>query len=409
MCKVEVEFAAAAFIVAKIFQVNRRLALKALPLVSATPEVRSPRFLGNNAGFSGVLGAGRVGCSRAGSHSDMPFTAAEIARHIQGEVLGDPAILLNSFAPADRARTGDLTFAENETYFALAEQSAASAIIVGDKLTSDRKTLIRVGNARVAFAKALALFFPEPVLPAGIHPTAIVSPTANIDPSAHIGPYCLIGERAQIGARVVLQAGNGVGADCRLAEDVVLFPNVTLYPRTELGRRVRVHAGAVIGADGFGYVLDAGAHRKVPQIGNVIVGDDVEIGANVTIDRGALGPTVIGKGTKIDNLVQIGHNVQIGEHCLLISQVGIAGSTKLGSYVVLAGQVGVAGHLKVGNKVTVAAQSGVMNDIPDGQTWFSSPAQPDKQAKRQLVALQRLPELLRRVSALEKKLGGKQG
>jgi len=180
---------------------------------------------------------------------------------------------------------------------------------------------------------------------------------------------------------------------------------VTLYSRTELGQRVRIHAGTVIGSDGFGYVLDQGAHRKIPQIGIVIVGDDVEIGANVTIDRGALGPTIIGKGTKIDNLVQLGHNVQIGEHCIVISQVGVAGSSKLGNYVILAGQAGIGGHLQIGNKVTVAAQSGVMHNIPDGQTWLGCPAQPDKQTKRQMIAIQHLPELLRRVRKLERKLG----
>jgi len=340
-----------------------------------------------------------------GLEPDMPFTAAEIARHLQGEVVGDSATVLNSFAPADRAQAGDLTFAENEAYFAQAEQSAASAIIVGDKRTSVRKVVIRVANARVAFAKALALFFPEPVLPAGVHPTAVVAAKAQIDPTAHIGPHCVVGERVRIGARVALHANDVVGADCRLHDDVVLFPNVTLYPRTELGHRVRVHSAAVIGSDGFGYVQDNGAHRKVPQIGNVIVGDDVEIGAGVTIDRGALGPTIIGKGTKIDNLVQIAHNVQIGEHCLLVAQVGIAGSTKLGNYVVLAGQVGLAGHLKIGNHVTVAAQSGVMHDISDGEKWFGYPAQPDREIKRQIVANRQLPELLRRLSDIEKKLG----
>src|SRR5262249_43256037 len=162
---------------------------------------------------------------------------------------------------------------------------------------------------------------------------------------------------------------------------VTLFPNVTLYARTQIGNRVRIHAGTIIGSDGFGYVQDAGVHRKVPQIGNVVIGDDVEIGANVTVDRGALGPTVIGKGTKIDNLVQIAHNVVVGEHCLIISQVGIAGSTRLGNYVTLGGQVGLAGHLKIGNRATVAAQSGVMHDIPDGEVWLGAPAQPDRQTK----------------------------
>ena len=336
----------------------------------------------------------------------MTFSAADIAKHLQGEVLGDPQIQLKSFAQADVAKPGDLTFAENDEFFARAEQGAASAIIVSGNLTSTTgKVLIRVANARIAFAKVLALFFPEPALPAGIHPSAVVARTAQIDMGAYIGPNCVIGERTQIAGGTILHANNYVADDCKIGAGTVLFPNVTLYPRTELGQRVRIHAGAVIGSDGYGYVLDAGAHRKVPQIGNVIVGDDVEIGATVAIDRGALGPTVIGKGSKIDNLVQIAHNVRIGENCIVIAQVGIAGSTKLGNYVILAGQAGLAGHLQIGNKVTVAAQSGVMHNIPDGQTVLGTPAQPDKQTKRQLLALQRLPELLRRVSQLEKKLG----
>lgn len=335
----------------------------------------------------------------------MPFSAVEVANHLQGKVVGDPSITLKGFAPAERAQAGDLTFAENEGFFAKAEQSEASAIIVGGEFKSARKTLIQVSDARVAFAKALDLFFPETRPPAGIHPTAVIAPGAKVDATAHVGPHCVVGERARIGPRSVLHGGNHVGADCRLGDDTILFPNVTLYARTELGHRVRVHAGTVIGSDGFGYVLDKGAHRKVPQIGNVIVGDDVEIGANVTIDRGALGPTIIGKGTKIDNLVMIAHNVEIGEHSVLVSQVGIAGSTKLGNYVVLAGQVGIAGHLKIGNQVTVAAQSGVMHNIPDGEKWFGYPAQPHRDFMRQVVAMRQLPDLLKRIAALEEKLG----
>jgi UDP-3-O-[3-hydroxymyristoyl] glucosamine N-acyltransferase len=335
----------------------------------------------------------------------MPFTAAEIARHLGGEVIGDAALIIQGFAPADRAQPGDLTFAENESYFLRAEQSAASAVLVDAPFSSTKKVLIRVPNARIAFAKILPWFFPEPVFAPGIHPTAMVPATAQIDPSAHIGPYCVLGPKARIGPRSVLQGGDYIGADCQLGEEVNLFPNVTLYQNTEIGNRVRIHSGAVIGSDGFGYVQDGAVHRKVPQIGSVILRDDVEIGANVTIDRGALGPTIIGKGSKIDNLVQIGHNVTLGEHCLIVSQAGIAGSTKLGNYVVLAGQVGLAGHLKIGNRVSVAAQSGVMHNIPDGETWLWTPAQPDRQAKRQMIALQQLPELLRRVAELEKKLG----
>lgn len=335
----------------------------------------------------------------------VTITAADIARHLGAEIVGDPNLALAGFAPADTARAGDLTFAENEDYFRRADQSAASAILVSGEFASATKTLLRVKNARVAFAKALPLFFPEPAFPAGIHPSAVIAPSACVDPSAHVGPHCVVGERAAIGPRAVLEGGNHVGPDCRIGEDTRLFPNVTLYARTLVGCRVRIHSGTVVGSDGFGYVFDQGRHLKVPQVGNVIVQDDVEIGANVAIDRGALGPTVIGAGTKIDNLVQIAHNVVLGEHCILCGQGGISGSTRIGNYTTLAGQVGLAGHLQIGSRVTIAAQSGVMNDIPDGEKWLGTPAQPDRQMKRVYLALQRLPELLRRVSELEKRLG----
>ncbi|HZL44147.1 MAG TPA: UDP-3-O-(3-hydroxymyristoyl)glucosamine N-acyltransferase [Verrucomicrobiae bacterium] len=334
----------------------------------------------------------------------MEYTAAEIARQLQGQLLGDATILLRNFAPADQAEPGDLTFAENSDYFTRAERSKASAIIVDAPFESKDKVLIQVPNARVAFAKILGLFFPEPDFPQTIHGTAIVSPSAKVDPTAHVGPYCVIGDNAIVGPRCILQGANHIGPNCRLGEEVNLFPNVVVYPCTAIGNRVRIHSGTVIGSDGFGYVQDNGIHRKVPQIGSVQINDDVEIGANVAIDRGALGPTVIGKGCKIDNLVQIGHNVMIGEHCLVISQAGIAGSTRLGNYVVLGGQVGLAGHLNLGNNVSVAAQSGVMHNIPDGEKWFGYPAQPDRQTKRQMIALQQLPELLRRVAQLERTL-----
>jgi UDP-3-O-[3-hydroxymyristoyl] glucosamine N-acyltransferase len=331
----------------------------------------------------------------------MPYTALQIADLIGGTVIGDGNVTLSGFAPAGSAKPGDLTFAENDVYFARAEQSAASAVLVDGPFTSC-KPLIKVSNARVGFARAMSLFFPEPAFNPGIHPSAVVAPTALIDPAAPVGPLCVVGERARIGARVVLQANNFVGDSVQIGESCMLYAGVTLYAGTQLGKRVRIHAGTVIGSDGFGYVFDSGIHRKVPQVGNVIVHDDVEIGANVTIDRGALGPTVIGKGTKIDNLVQIAHNVTIGEHCLVVAQAGIAGSTRLGNYVTLAGQVGIAGHLKIGNGATIAAQSGVMHDVPDGQKWFGSPAMPDRKMKRQVLATQQLPELLRRVAELER-------
>jgi UDP-3-O-[3-hydroxymyristoyl] glucosamine N-acyltransferase len=333
----------------------------------------------------------------------MPFTATEIAERVQGQVVGDPSISLTGFAPAGTAKPGDLTFAENEIYFARAEQSSAAAILVDGNFSSAHKTLIRVANARIAFARILPLFHPEASFPAGVHPSAVIAASAQIDASAFIGPHCVIAEGVRIGARCVLHGLNYVDANSQIGDDSQLFPSVILYARTQIGQRVRIHAGTIIGSDGFGYVLDGGIHRKVPQIGFVIIQDDVEIGSNVTIDRGALGPTIIGRGTKIDNLVQIAHNVMTGDHCLVVGQTGIAGSTKLGHYVTIAGQAGIAGHLKIGNRAIVAGQSGVMRDIGDGEKWFGSPAQPDRQMKRQLLALQQLPELLHRVAELERR------
>lgn len=334
----------------------------------------------------------------------MHFTAADIAKHLQGEVIGDGSVPIKGFAQADTAKPGDLTFAENEDYFARAESSSASAILVSGNFTSQSKVLIRVANARVAFAKVLNLFFPSPKFAAGVHPSAVIASSAQVDSSAHIGPHCVIGERVRIGARTVLQGGNHIEADSQLGEEVRLFPNVTVYSRSQIGNRVRIHSGTVVGSDGFGYVFDQGAHLKVPQVGNVVIQDDVEIGSNVSIDRAALGSTVIGKGTKIDNLVQIAHNVIIGDHSIIVGQAGVAGSTRLGSYVTIAGQVGVAGHLKIGNQVTIAAQSGVMNDIPDGEKWLGTPAQPDKYMKRVYIGLLRLPDIIRKVNELEKRL-----
>lgn len=336
----------------------------------------------------------------------MTFTTAEIAKMLDGEVLGDASATLAGFAQIDQARPGDLTFAETAEYFAAAEKSAATAIIAGKELSSANKIVIRTANPRVAFAKAVAIFFTESKRTPGVHPTAVVAASTQIDPSAHIGPHCAIGERVKIGANCVLQSGNFIGDDSVLGDDTNLFPHVTIYSRSQIGKRVRIHAGTVIGSDGFGYVFDAGFHRKVPQIGNVVIGDDVEIGSNVSVDRAALGSTVIGKGTKIDNLVQVAHNVEIGEHSILCAQVGIAGSAKVGSYTVLAGQVGIAGHLKIGNRVTIGSKAGVMHNIPDGETWVGIPAQPDKQAKRVVIAVQRLPDLLKKVAEWEKKLKG---
>jgi UDP-3-O-[3-hydroxymyristoyl] glucosamine N-acyltransferase len=334
----------------------------------------------------------------------MPLTAAQIAEKLQGEVLGDGAVELTGFATADGARPGDLTFAEQASYFATAEQSQASAILVSSDFTSSQKVLIRVSNTRVAVARLLPLFFPPEQPAPGVDPSAVIAASAQIDPTVHVGPHCVIGGGVRLGARSVLIGGNHLGPDCQIGEDVCLFPNVVLYPKTQLGNRVRIHAGTVIGSDGYGYVFDEGRHRKMLQVGRVIIHDDVEIGANTAIDRGALGDTIVGSGTKIDNLVHVAHNVVFGRHCLILGQVGFAGSTRLGDYCVIASQAGIAGHLKLGNQATVGAKSGVMRDIPDKGTVLGMPAAPDKQAKRQMIALTQLPDLIRRTRDLEKQV-----
>jgi UDP-3-O-[3-hydroxymyristoyl] glucosamine N-acyltransferase len=334
----------------------------------------------------------------------MTFTAAYIAAQLQGEVIGDGAVPLTGFNSADDAGPGDLTFAEKDAFFAAAEASAAAAILVAGPCTSVDKVLIRVPNARIAAAKALPLFFPPESAAPGIHPGASVSPTAQVDATAHIGPGCVLEAGVTVGARSVLLGGNYIGRDCRLGDDVRLFPHVVLYPRTQIGHRVAIHAGTVIGSDGYGYVFDQGRHRKILQIGNVVIEDDVEIGANAAIDRAALGSTKIGAGTKIDNLVHVAHNVVMGRHCLIMGQAGFAGSTQLGDYCVIASQSGIAGHLKLGPQSTVGAKSGVMRDVAAQETVLGIPAMPDKQAKRQWIAVQKLPELMLRIREIEKQV-----
>ena len=334
----------------------------------------------------------------------MNHTAASIAALLHGEVIGDGSVSLTGFSSAERARPGDLTFAERDTYFAAAEASQATAILVTGTATSASKVLIRVPNARIAAAVVLPLFFPPAQHAPGIHPTAIVAPTAKVDPTSHIGPGCVIREGVRIGAHTALLGNNHIGTESTIGDDCCLYPNVVIYHRIEIGQRVSIHAGTVIGSDGYGYVFDRGHHRKILQVGNVTIGDDVEIGANCAIDRAALGSTVVGAGTKIDNLVHIAHNVTFGRHCLIMGQCGFAGSSQFGDYCVIASQSGVSGHLKIGNQVTVGGKSGVTRDVADKETVLGFPAVPDKQAKRQWIGIQKLPDMIVRLRELEQQV-----
>jgi UDP-3-O-[3-hydroxymyristoyl] glucosamine N-acyltransferase len=334
------------------------------------------------------------------------LTASNLAELIGGEVVGDGSVILTGIAPADGAVPGDLTFAENPSYLAAAEASQASAVLVPQNFESATKVLIRVKNARIAIAKVLPLFFPPETPAAGIHASAVVDPSAQIDATASVGPHCVVGAGVSLGKNTVLMGGNHVGRDSRIGDDVCLHPNVVIYARTQIGNRVSIHAGTTIGSDGYGYVFDQGRHRKMLQVGNVVIHDDVEIGSNTSIDRGALGSTVIGQGTKIDNLVHVAHNVVMGRHCLIMGQVGFAGSTQLSDYVVIASQSGIGGHLKLGAQSTIGAKSGVMRDVAAGDTVLGYPSSSDKQAKRQWVAVSKMPEALRRLRALERRMNG---
>jgi UDP-3-O-[3-hydroxymyristoyl] glucosamine N-acyltransferase len=271
------------------------------------------------------------------------------------------------------------------------------------------KPCIRVERVKLAFIRALELFAPGEGPAPGVHPTAVIGEGVSLGEGVRVGAFAVIGDGARLGERTIIDAHAVLGEQVETGPDCRVRPHAVLYPRTVLGARVTVHSGAVIGADGYGYEWDGRRHRKVPQIGRVRLCDDVEVGANSTIDRATTGETVIGPGTKIDNLVQIGHNVRTGAHCLIISQTGIAGSAKLGNGVVLAGQVGVKDHIEIGDGVQAAGKSGVWGSQPPGVVISGHPARPHREQVRIEAALGKLPELMRRVRELERRLAAREG
>ncbi len=333
----------------------------------------------------------------------VKISAKELASQLGGELRGDETVEISGVAPASAAGVGSVTFAESPKHLQQALESQASAIMAGSaaKLpTTDlrNRALILVKKPRVAFARALALFHPPAKFAAGAHPSAVIGKSVQLGAGVHVGACAVVKDGARIGARTVIDAGAVIGEGAVIGDDCVLHPRVTIYPRVVIGNRVIIHAGAVMGSDGFGYVTDAGQHLKIPQVGNVIIGDDVEIGANATIDCATLGSTLVKRGTKIDNLVQIAHNNLIGEHCLLAAQVGLAGSVTLGKYVALGGQVGVGDHITIGDQTMIGGQGGVIGDVPPKQVLWGTPTQPNREWLRQLAALKRLPEIIRVLS-----------
>jgi UDP-3-O-[3-hydroxymyristoyl] glucosamine N-acyltransferase len=314
----------------------------------------------------------------------VSVTLKELAEAIGAELVGDPNLLITGVNTLEDAEPGQVTFLANPKYLKQLEGTRASAVIVSPAVNVNHVAILKAKDPYYAFAQVV-----QRIHGTRRHPLAGVHPRATVDPTASVGEGTVVYPGAYVGARVT------IGRDC------VLHPNVVIYEDCVIGDRVIIHANTAIGPDGFGYAAHGGVHHKIPQVGNVIIEDDVEIGANCSIDRAALGSTVIGKGSKLNDLIAIGHNTRMGPHCLIVSQVGIAGSATIGHHVTLAGQVGVAGHIEVGDHVTVGAQAGVTNSVPEQSVLLGSPAMPIRQARRVAAVFVQLPELQDRVKKLE--------
>jgi UDP-3-O-[3-hydroxymyristoyl] glucosamine N-acyltransferase len=332
----------------------------------------------------------------------VTFTLGELAALVGGTVRGNPERRVAAVRSLPAAGPEDLSFLTHAKYRDEARASRAAALLVGRDEPDLAHDLIVCADPSWALGELLRHLHPAAAAAPGAHPTAVVSPGAVVDPAASLGPHVVVGEGSRVEAGAVLHAGVVVGRRCRVGEGSVLHPRVVLYDDTELGARVTLHAGVVLGADGFGYAVHGGAITKVPQVGRVVVEDDVEIGANSAVDRATLEETRIGAGSKLDNLVQVGHNVRLGRGCVICGQAGIAGSARLGDGVVLAGQSGVAGHIELGNGAQVAAKSAVLQSVPAGAKVAGIPAMPLGEWRRQSALLARLAELFRRVRRLER-------
>lgn len=339
----------------------------------------------------------------ASASSGASITLGELARRLGGEVVGDADRRLTGVRTLDLAGPEDLSFVTQASYLEEAARSQAGALLVGADVHLAGRSLLRVKNASLALVDVIRHFHPPRKTAPGVHPTAIVGDGCRIDASVAVGPYAVVGDGVAIGAGCVIGAHAVVGRCSKLGDGVVLYPHVVLYDDTELGDRVTIHAGVVLGADGFGYVTHQGEHVKVPQVGRVVVECDVEIGALAAVDRALLGDTRIGQGTKIDNLVQVGHNVRIGRGCIVCGQAGLAGSARLQDYVVVGGQSGVMGHHEIPAGTQIAGKSMAMEQSGGGQI-AGIPAVDIRKWRRQTVYISRLGEMARRLRALEKRL-----
>ena len=314
----------------------------------------------------------------------------EIVDLVGGHYVGDRNRRVKAVAPLAEAHGEQLSFLSNRKYAAQLAQTKAGAILVPQNLEGEDERWIRVDDPYFAIAQIMTRWFSARPMPKVVSPKAAIAPSARLGTNVAVGPFTTIGENVVIGNNVTIFQNVSIEAGSSVGDDSIIYPNVVIYDGTRIGHRCIIHAGVIIGSDGYGFATRDGKHHKIPQIGIVRIEDDVEIGAGTTIDRAALGETVIGEGTKIDNLVQIGHNVKIGKHCLLVSQVGIAGSTELGDHVSVAGQSGFSGHLKIGNRVQIAGGAAVFADVPDNGKVMGCPAMPFNEFARSHAALKRL-------------------
>jgi UDP-3-O-[3-hydroxymyristoyl] glucosamine N-acyltransferase len=331
------------------------------------------------------------------------ITAEAIAGLVSGELIGDGAVAVSGVAPLDRAEAGHLSILSSAKYAPMLASTKAGVVLVDSELRdvpAGKGTRIIVKQPLEKLLSLLPRLYPETAPTPGVAATARIGKGATLGERVSIGEYAVIGAGAKVGADAVIGAHSVVGETARVGSSSRLWPGVTIYPGATVGDRVVIHSGARIGCDGFGYVFREGAHTKIPHVGRCIIGDDVEIGANSTIDRGSIDDTVVGRGTKIDNLVHIAHNVRIGEKCLIMAQVGIAGSVTVGDGAILAGQAGISGHLDIGAGARLAAQAGVFGDVPAGETWSGYPARPHRDSLRASAALFKLAGMIRRLEKL---------
>ena len=333
------------------------------------------------------------------------ITAGELAELIGAELRGDAKLEITGAAPLQRAGQGDLAFLANPKYRGQLSETGAGAVILDREAAGDREgTVLVADNPYAAWARALEALFPEGEAEPGIHHTAIVGEGVEIHPDSRIDAHVVIGAGTRIGARAWIEGGTIIGEACTVGEDCRIGPNATLYADTVLGDRVRIHAGAVLGADGFGFAQEGEGYRKVPQVGRVVIEDDVAIGANTAVDRAAIEETRIGRGTQIDNLVQIGHNCRIGRYCVLSGQVGISGSTEVGDYCTMGGQVGIAGHISIPGGTVLSAKAGVIGEIREPGLYSGFPHRPHTEWQREQASLRQVRDLRSRLRALERAL-----